>query len=233
MRNLFSITFLLSILSACSSTQEQSTIRVSGKMSDVMWRGKLNGIISTDSLKTKTAYGLGPVEYLKGEILLFEGKTFVSKVIDSASHNTEEVSKEKAPFFVYSIDNDLKSVAIDSELNTLQEIESYINTAYQSYDLPLLIRIDGLFDQVELHSVNLPTGSEVSSPKEAHQGLTKYKYPNIKGSLIGFFSRNHKSIFTHHDTYFHAHFISENRQILGHVDDLNLRSDMIDLWVSK
>ena len=47
-------------------------------MRDVMWKGDLKGKISTDSLSQYNAYGLGPVEGLTGEVLLFEGKTFIS-----------------------------------------------------------------------------------------------------------------------------------------------------------
>ena len=48
-----------------------------------MWKGDLKGKIATDSLNNKETYGLGPIEFLKGEIVVFEGQTFVSKVIDS------------------------------------------------------------------------------------------------------------------------------------------------------
>ena len=58
-------------------------------MRNVMWLGDLEGKISTDSLNSNTAYGLGPIEYLKGEILLFEGQTYESKVIDSLQHKVE------------------------------------------------------------------------------------------------------------------------------------------------
>jgi len=50
--------------------------------------------------------------------------------------------------------------------------------------------------------------------------------------LIGFFSRNHKAVFTHHDSFFHAHFISDDREVLGHIDELNLDSSQIKLQVS-
>jgi len=97
----------------------------------------------------------------------------------------------------------------------------------------LLIRIDGVFNKMKLHSVNLPEGEQVSSPDEAHQGLTQYDFKNVSGSLIGFFSRNHKAVFTHHDSFFHAHFISDDRQVLGHIDELKFNASKVTLKVSK
>ena len=72
-------------------------------MKEVMWKRALKAKIATDSLKQKKAYGLGPVEFLKGEVILFEGQTYVSKVIDSVSHQVNQVPSVGAPFLYTSI----------------------------------------------------------------------------------------------------------------------------------
>ena len=202
-------------------------------MRNVMWLGDLEGKISTDSLNSNTAYGLGPIEYLKGEILLFEGQTYISKVIDSLQHKVEQTESSRAPFFVYSTASDLREINIPQDDFTLKSTENLIDSLYNDYENPLLIRIDGMFDAITVHSVNLAEGSTVSSPDQAHQGLTKYDYENVSGSLIGFFSRKHKAVFTHHDGFFHAHFISDQRNILGHVDAIDFNSNKVSLRVSK
>ena len=225
------ILFVIFLVS-CNSSTSTSSVKVVGEMRDVMWKGELKGKITTDSLNTKQTYGLGPVEFLKGEILVFEGQTFISKVIDSISHEVNKVPSVSAPFFVYSSNSNFKVVEFNRENYTLKELEDYINLIYIDYDQPLIIRIDGIFDNIKVHSVNLPEDKKVSSPDEAHQGLTQYDFKNISGSLIGFFSRQHKAVFTHHDSFFHAHFISNDREILGHIDELNLDSSKIKLQVS-
>jgi acetolactate decarboxylase len=202
-------------------------------MRDVMWKGDLKGKIATDSLNYKETYGLGPIEFLKGEILVFEGQTFVSKVVDSISHKVSKSPSASAPFFVYSTNSHLKAVHLPETYDTLNSIENYIDSVYKNYGQPLLIRIDGVFNEMKLHSVNLPEGKQVSSPDDAHQGLTQYDFKNISGSLIGFFSRNHKAVFTHHDSFFHAHFISDDRQVLGHIDELNFNASKVSLKVSE
>ena len=202
-------------------------------MRNVMWFGDLEGKIATDSLSANTAYGLGPIEYLKGEILLFEGQTFESKVIDSLQHKVEQTESSRAPFFVYSTASNLKEINIPKDDFTLKSTENLIDSLYNDYENPLLIRIDGRFDAITVHSVNLAEGSTVSSPDQAHQGLTKYDYENVSGSLIGFFSRKHKAVFTHHDSFFHAHFISDDRDILGHADAIDFNSNKVSLRVSK
>ena len=231
-KNIFySLSILLFV--SCIESTKTSSIKVVGKMSDVMWQGKLKGKVATDSLNNKEAYGLGPIEFLKGEILLFEGQTFVSNVIDSISHQVTKMPSIRAPFFVYTTNSDLNAVDLPSDSYSLRKIEEQIDSIYKNYDQPLLIRIDGVFNELKLHSVNLPKGEKVSSPDEAHRGLTQYEFNDIRGTLIGFFSRHHKTIFTHHDSYFHAHFISNDRQVLGHIDELNFDFSSATLKVSE
>ena len=202
-------------------------------MRDVMWKGDLAGKFSTDSLNRPNVYGLGPIEYLKGEVLLFEGQTFISKVIDSVTHQVSQVESTKAPFFVYSNESELNSFSVAPSELSLKSTEELIDSLYFDYDKPLLIRIDGLFDDITVHSVNLPEGSSVSSPDQAHEGLTRYRYQNLSGSMVGFFSRKHKAIFTHHDSFLHAHFISDDRSVMGHVDSVLFHSDNSTFKVSK
>ena len=231
LKNSFCFFFVLLFISC--NKPVTSSIKVVGQMSDVMWKGDLIGKIATDSLEGAKAYGIGPVAFLKGEIVLFEGQTFVSKVIDSVSHQVTNNPSAKAPFFVYSTDSDLKVVAIKQSNYSLKELEQHIDSIYKNYDQPLLLRIDGEFNALKLHTVNLPQGTKVSSPEQAHQGLTTYNFNSISGSLIAFFSRHHKAVFTHHDSFLHAHFISQDRQVLGHIDKLMFDSSEVSVKVSK
>ena len=227
------IFILTLVFVSCKNFSNASSIEVVGQMRDVMWKGDLSGKISTDSLSGPNAYGLGPIENLKGEVLLFEGQTFISKVIDSVTHQVNQVNSIKAPFFVFSKESDLKAISVGSAELSLKSTEELIDSLYFDYDKPLLIRIDGLFKGITVHSVNLPEGSSVSSPDQAHKGLTQYSYKNLSGSIVGFFSRKHKAIFTHHDSFLHAHFISDDRSVMGHVDSVLFNSDNTTFKVSK
>ena len=232
MRILLAISLSVLFVS-CNNHRNTSSVDVVGQMRDVMWKGDLAGKISTHSLNHPNAYGLGPIEYLRGEVLLFEGQTFISKVIDSTAHEVSNVNSIQAPFFVYSKNSDLKEISFPSMELELNSTEQLIDSLYNDYDEPLLVRIDGFFQDISIHSVNLPKGSSVSSPEKAHVGLTKYQYHNISGTIIGFFSRKHKAIFTHHDSFFHAHFISDDRSIMGHVDFVSYKSSKTNIHVSK
>ena len=69
-RNAIYILFVIFLVS-CTSSTSKSSVKVVGEMKDVMWKGDLKGKIATDSLNSKETYGLGPIEFLKGEIVVF------------------------------------------------------------------------------------------------------------------------------------------------------------------
>ncbi|MDA8686669.1 acetolactate decarboxylase [Robiginitalea sp.] len=229
---LLALTLLLE-LGGCAEPEVASNIKVAGKMRDVMWLGQLQGKLSTDTITHHNTYGLGPMSNLKGEILVLEGKTYIAQVLDSGTLRTREVQRAEAPFFVYSTDSDFQNVELSNSSYALESLEQFIDEAYAAYKQPLLVRIDGVFDSLKLHAVNLPEGAKVASPQEAHEGLTTFEYSGLQGTLIGFFSRTHQAVFTHHDSYFHGHFISADRTVLGHVDELGFEANRIKLQVSK
>jgi acetolactate decarboxylase len=71
----------------------------------------------------------------------------------------------------------------------------------------------------------------VSSPEEAHQGQTNYELENINSDIIGFFSTQHQTIFTHHDTFLHMHLINKDRQKMGHLDKVLFKKGSMKLYM--
>jgi acetolactate decarboxylase len=58
----------------------------------------------------------------------------------------------------------------------------------------------------------------VSSPEDAHKGQTNYNLKNEEVVIIGFFSTEHKGVFTHHDSFLHLHLITKDERKMGHLD---------------
>ncbi len=94
-----------------------------------------------------------------------------------------------------------------------------------------IFKLTGTVEQATIHIVNLPKGSRVSSPDEAHEGQKKYELQNVQSEIVGFFSTEHKAIFTHHDTYLHMHLITADRQKMGHLDEMLLKKGTWKLYL--
>jgi hypothetical protein len=49
-----------------------------------------------------------------------------------------------------------------------------------------------------------------------------YNYQNEDAEIIGFFSTEHKGVFTHHDSFLHMHLITKDESKMGHLDELKI-----------
>lgn len=116
-------------------------------------------------------------------------------------------------------------------IQTIKQLEQYLDKVTRSSHRPFMFKLSGTVEQATIHIVNLLKGSKVSSPKEAHQGQVNYTIENEQSDIIGFFSTEHKAIFTHHDTYLHMHLITSDRQKMGHLDEVLFRKGTMKLYL--
>ncbi len=98
----FSIVFFFSCNTKNKTDFQKTNVQCIGTMKDVMWKGKLKGSILLDTLPNKKGlYGLGPVEFLRGELLVIDGVSYKSTVLNDSTMQVKETFKVKAPFFVF------------------------------------------------------------------------------------------------------------------------------------
>jgi len=207
-------------------------VRIVGAMKNVMKKGELFGTINLDSLSNKThLYGMGPVEYLTGEITVVDGRAFKSTIQSNGEMKVEETFEVKAPFFGYTQIEKWEERPIPDSVHTIQQLENFLNASTRDRLRPYFFKLKGEVDFAKIHVVNLPKGSVVHSPEEAHVGQANYSIKNKNAEIIGFFSMEHQTIFTHHSTFVHMHLITDDLLQMGHVDELTIFSQGIRLFL--
>lgn len=229
-------TLLLLCLLALASKYSiaQTDVHLTGEMRNVMWKGQLYGTIALDTISPKAGlYGLGPVEYLAGELLVMDGKCYQSTVVSDTTMQVQENMDTKAPFFAYAHINAWTAQPLPESIQTISELEAYLVKRSQSLPRPFLFRLSGTVNDAVIHIVNLPKGTKVSSPEEAHQGKTSYPLKQEQVAILGFFSTEHKAIFTHHDTFLHLHLITKDLQKMGHLDEVHFKPGSMVLYLPQ
>jgi acetolactate decarboxylase len=96
----------------------------------------------------------------------------------------------------------------------------------------IFLQIVGWVQSSEIHIVNLPVGSRFHSSAEARQEKTNNKITNENCEILGFFSTDHKSMFTHYDKNLHMHLITADIQKLGHLDSVDFIKEQNKLFCS-
>ncbi|WP_456441596.1 acetolactate decarboxylase [Psychroserpens sp.] len=218
--------FLIVLISCNSNTKstnlEQGTysdIRITGAMKNVMWKGELGGIIKLDSIENKIGlYGIGPESYLTGEILINDGQAYVSKVLTDSTMTVKKSFDVSAPFFVYANVTEWNKIDLPSSIKSIKDLEKFIDENSSECKRPFAFKLKGDVLKAIIHIQNLPKGTPVSSPEEAHKGQVNYNLKNEDVEIIGFFSTKHKGIFTHHDSFLHLHLITKDESKMGHLD---------------
>ncbi|WP_377059502.1 acetolactate decarboxylase [Rufibacter immobilis] len=228
------LVLLTAILTSVSAHAQQTSnqVKIVGQMRNVMWKGQLHGNIHLDTIATKkNLYGLGPVEYLSGEVLIIDGKSYRSEVVSDTAMKVEETYDLKAPFFGYANIARWSERTLPASIQTLQQLEQYLDKETKDSPRPFMFKLAGVVEQATIHVVNLPKGSKVSSPDEAHKGQVNYQVKNKPSEIIGFFSTEHKAIFTHHDTFLHMHLLTTDLQKMGHLDEVLFKKGTMKLYL--
>lgn len=208
-----------------SNTESFSDIRIVGAMKNVMWKGELGGNINFDTISNKVGlYGLGPVSYLKGELLINNGKVYVSTVKSDSTMSVEQSADISAPFFVYTNVHEWNEIALPQSIKSIQDLESFITEKTTDIKRPFAFKLIGAITRAVIHIQNLPEGTLVSSPTEAHQGQVNYELEAESVDIVGFYSTKHKGVFTHHDSFLHMYLITSDESKMGHLDEVVFES---------
>ncbi len=217
-----------------NSNSPKNKVTTVGAMKNVMWKGELGGVINLDTIKKKqNLFGLGPVEYLTGEIMILNGRSYKSVVVNDTTLKVTETFAMRAPFFGYSNIENWTETELQDSISTIQQLESYLDLTTKTRTRPFFFKVSATVDNATIHIVNLPKGTKVSSPEEAHNGQKNFNVENQTVELLGFFSTEHKAIFTHHDTNVHIHLITNDRQKMGHLDKLKIGKGTAKLYLPK
>lgn len=168
-------------------------------------------------------YALGALENLKGEILILNGKANISYEIKGELHIDDDYD-HAATLLVASYVHQWDSIALKSKAKNLNELEKLIDTHAAQHGLdtekPFPFLLKGTFHQIDWHVINWPEG-DTEHTHEKHK--TSGANGCIKGQnaiVLGFFSKHHAGIFTHHTTFLHMHVKCDKAGVVGHVDDI-------------
>jgi acetolactate decarboxylase len=225
--------WLLSILMiSCNSTPKGNKaeelesfpdVKIVSAMKNVMWKGQLDNRIYLDTISDKNGlYGLGPASYLTGELLINNGQSYLSKVTTDSTMIVEKTFETSAPFFVYGNVAEWNEVELPANVRTIEDVEIFIDEKTTDLKRPFAFKLIGQVSSAIIHIQNLPEGTKVSTPEEAHQGQIKYPIANEDAEIIGFFSTEHQGVFTHHDSFLHMHLITKDESKMGHLDELEI-----------
>ena len=197
---------------------------VAGEMRAIMQRGELSPVIKLDTIQGKNIFGLGPAAWLKGEIILLDGVTYVS-LLDNEKIVTTKPSEAEASMFVYTSITDWQTVSMTQPSNIMEDLERAVEKIAQQKGLdlnqPLPFKVTTSTEALSYHVIDWKAGTPHTSA--THKQFAKTGTMNNEPiTILGFYSSRHQGIITPHTSKIHAHVLGGNEQVVGHVDDIKL-----------
>ncbi len=221
------------------STSEPFEVTYNGALRNIMHEGDISAKADLNDFENiKHLYALGAVEDLKGEILILDSKPIITSVQNdqlSFSHSFDH----RATLLVYASVKKWQSFAIPDHVKAYTDLEGFIEQTAIAYGInpekPFPFLIKGKAQSFDWHVINWPEGDTDHSHEKHIQSGLHGTTSNQQIEILGFYSRHHHAIFTHHTTNMHMHVFTTDLTIAGHVDHFTPGTGMtVSLpWVRK
>lgn len=228
----FCILALMIMITPAYPQHAAHDIRIVGAMKNVMRLGQLGPVIDLDTLSNREHLtGMGPLAYLRGEITIIDGRSYVATVLTDTTMKVEETYHASAPFFGYTRIAQWTARPLPESIQTFRQLEQFLDSISRTSPRPFFFALHGIVASATVHVMNLPDGMQVESPEDARTGQRQYTVHAAEAEVIGFFSTEHATIFTHHDTYLHMHLITADRKFMGHLDEISFKNGPVTLYL--
>ena len=226
------------ILFVTYAKDKKTIVKFVGSIENVKKRGVLNAAIYLDSISARTnLFALGPVENLQGELMIWDGTSYISKVNGQNLNSVNESYRVGAPFLVYCNVKNWNEFSLKNDINSLNELQDEIQKLAKSngFDLqtPFPFKLSGLIVKAKYHVIWKDLNVKEHSPEIHKKSKVFYTIDNENSDILGFYSQNHAGIFTHHDSFIHAHIINADRNKMGHLDEININADQVKVYLSE
>lgn len=212
----------LALLAACSAAPE---VRWYGSLREVMQERRTGPRVRLDQLlPDEHLYALGALAGLEGEITVLAGEAWVARPIGANAAHTERSSgaEEAACLLVSARVSAWRTVTISASIQYAEldaTIAELATAAGVQVDRPFAFRIEGTVRDLRWHVIDgrrIPPG--LQGPAVHRAAAVPQAVGQVEAHLLGFHSRAHEGVFTHHGTTTHVHCVIPALQATGHVD---------------
>ena len=190
-----------------------------------MLGGDLRGYVELEALSSvPSRYALGPLEALRGEVSIFDGVPSIARVERDAVVTGASWS-ERACFLVWAQVPAWSERAPGVTPAGLDGIEREVITLAREAGLdperPLPFRVRATAVEAIFHVLDKRDGLP-HNPERHEQAKVRRTLRHTVVELIGFYSRQHRGIFTPRESNVHVHLRTEDGRVSGHLETIQL-----------
>ncbi|UYZ64882.1 hypothetical protein [Hymenobacter weizhouensis] len=225
-------------LAAAMGPLTQPAVRVYGAKRTFMMQGKLGATVALDSLLPRPhLYALGVAEGLHGELLVWDGAGALTRTAANQRTTTRSAAHSKAALLVASQVPRWQAVPLPAAVRSYPALEKLVarHAARLGLDTTraLPFRLEGRAVAVRWHVMEWPRPAAEHTMQNHKQYAVQGRFANQPVEVLGFFSRQHQTIFTHHTTFVHMHVRPAGQAFAAHVDSLHFAPGTATLYLPR
>ena len=202
-------------LTSALGLEHHSLFQVS--TSGALVKGVFKGCTQVGDLKTHGDFGLGTYESLDGELVMLEGHCYQASAEGLITEAEDSWLVPFATITRFNADKELNFTSIDS----IQILEQMIDAERPSDNIFVGMRLEGVFDRIELRAACKALPGEDLVAATSHQ--SEFGFDDVEGTLVGFWTPTFAK--TLNVAGYHFHFVSADRTRGGHL--LNLKANQL------
>lgn len=218
-RLLVTAILLYACVSAFAQTPTSSTALTTADISDAMVQYSLLASLASGDYGDGTPlsqmlkegdFGLGTFDRLEGELILLDGKIYQALADGTVRQADLDRSTPFAATTFFESDGQFDTLAATS----LTDLDERLDHLLPRPNVPYAVRIDGEFAALTLRSVKaqIPPYRPLV---EVVKDQSVWRHKRLRGTMLGF--RCPEWVGTLNVPGYHWHFLSDDRQIGGHV----------------
>ncbi|HWE07159.1 MAG TPA: acetolactate decarboxylase [Rhizomicrobium sp.] len=199
-------------------------LRFIGSQRETIMMGNRAALLDLRTLKGQPhLYGIGPIEGLSGEVAIADSRPSLARVGADKRAHVEESYEAGAPFFVWAEVPRWQDAPMPAQVRSFADLEAFIaeagKTAALTQAFPFVVR--GRPALIDFHIMDAKP--ETPPGMAEHQKMQiPFELHTRQATLVGFWSNQHRGIFTPMGTNIHIHFQTPENDTSGHVQGLDL-----------
>lgn len=233
------------LLGACANTAFQGTkeglVEYGGSQKTIFVAGKAEPVVPVESMAVGAdSFGVGAVSDLDGEITVYKGKPYVTKV-RGAGYTLDHNVDHAATFGVWTRVSGWREEPIPAEVKGYLDLQTFVKAraAAAGIDVskPFPFQLAGTPAEVKWHINVDRTDGKPITPELFAKSKVNYVAQNQPMDVIGFHSERHPGVFI--SAYapairkesglmnaIHIHLLSRDGKAAGHIDNITLAPGM-------
>lgn len=219
-------TVLLTFYGSLTFAKQPNTLFQSGTLINLS-NGVLDGSDTLYETNKYGDFGLGTINGAKGEMVMLDGKIYLS---DSYGNAKKISADEKTPFAMI-VHFQPKIILNLHNINNIEELERSIDQHILGANYFYAIKIEGVFSEIKARSFDQQHKPYQPFPEWLKKHEHIFYSNNTLATVVGFRSPDFSSNISFPG--YHFHFISSDKTKAGHVYDLKIKEAKVSIEIIK